>query len=114
MEPIKTLFPLSTWMLRLAVLLIVYICFFVEYRTPNFSSTNFYIAVAFGFFGMLLFIGGFLKKSGLTMLSAALLFIGCLYKIISYYAFSHGRFVAIFGVFAAITFFFIANGNKKK
>lgn len=114
MEPIRTLFPMSTWLMRLAVLLLVYICFFTTYRTPDLNKTDFYIALGFGVSGMLLFVGGFLKKSGLTVISAALLFIGCLYKIITYYAFSHGRFVAIYGIFAAVTFFFIANGNKKK
>jgi hypothetical protein len=114
MDPVKAFYPLSCWLLRLAVLVIIYISFFITLKTLNLSSVEFYIASAFAVFGVLLFIGGFLNKSTLTVLSALMLMIGCLYKIVMHYGFDKGNSVALYFVFAAITMFFFSNGNKKK
>ncbi len=114
MDPVKAFYPLSGWLLRLAVLVIIYILFFVPLKTFNLSSVDFYIAAAFTIFGILLFVGGFLNKSTLTVLSGLMLLLGCLYKIVMHYAFDKGNSIALYFVFAAIAMFFFSNGNKKK
>jgi len=114
MDPVKALYPISSWLLRLAVLVIVYILFFLTLKNFNFNSLEFYIAVAFTIFGILLFLGGFFNKSSLTVISALILLLGCLYKIVMHYAFDKGNSIALYFVFAAITLFFFSNGNKRK
>jgi hypothetical protein len=114
MEAFRPIFGLSTWILRVAILVMVYMIFFVSLRSPDFKSIEFFTAAGFALFAALLFIGGFMKKSSLTVVSSVILSLGCLYRIIAHYAFSQGNQVAICGVFFAIALFFVANGNKKK
>lgn len=114
MEPVKAFYPLSTWALRVAVLVLVYIIFFGTLRTLDLNNTDFFIAAGFALFGMLLFIGGFMNKSGMTVITALFLLLGCAYEIVMHYGFHKGKFVAIYFIFGAITMFFFANGNKKK
>lgn len=114
MEPVKAFYALSTWLLRVAVLVLVYMIFFVNLRSLNFNSVDFWIAVGFALFAILLFIGGFMNKHGLTVISSLFLILGCAYKVVMHYAFHKGSFVAIFFIFGAIAMFFFANGNRKK
>jgi hypothetical protein len=114
MEPLKFAFPASNWLLRVAVLLLVYMIFFGTFRSFSTSSIDFWIACGFGLFAILLFVGGFMKKHNLTLISAIMLTLGCGYKIFMYYVFSQGKLVSVFGVFAAITLYFATTGNRKK
>jgi hypothetical protein len=98
----------------MAVMLLVYIIFFVTLRSPDVNHLPFWIAAGFAFFSMLLFVGGFMKKSSMTVISSVILALGCGYKVVMYYAFSHGAFIAIFLVLGSISLFFFANGNKQK
>lgn len=114
MQPAKKLFPLAVWMLRAALLVLVYMIFFVTLRSADPGNLNFYIAVAFVLCAVLVFVSGFMKQHGLTMIPAALLFLGSLYKIVMHYVYFTEHFVAIYTVMAAVSFFFITNGNRKK
>jgi len=114
MEPVRSLYALSTWLLRLAVLILVYIIFFVTLRSPDVNHLPFWIAAGFALFSMLLFVGGFMKKSSMTVISALILAFGCTYKIVLHFAFNQGGFIAIFLVLGAISLFFFSNGNKQK
>jgi hypothetical protein len=114
MEPLKFAFPVASWLLRLAVLILVYIIFFTTFRAFNTQSLEFWIAAAFGLFSILLFVGGFLRSHNLTLISSLLLALGCGYKIFMHFAFQEGGFVAIYGVFGAIALYFAAAGNRKK
>jgi len=114
MEPVKAFFPLSTWLLRLAILVVIYILFFTALRTFNVHNANFWFAVGFTLCGILLFIGGFFNKSTMTVVTAWLLLLGCIYKLVMHYAFDKGSIAALYFVFAALALFFISIGNKKK
>ena len=114
MEPVRSLYALSTWLLRVALLVLVYIIFFTTLRSPDVNHVPFWIAAGFSLFSMLLFVGGFMKKSSLTVITAVILALGCIYKIVMYYAFSQNVSIAIFLVMGAISLFFFANGNKQK
>jgi len=100
--------------LRIAVLVLVYIIFFGTLRSPNFNSIDFWVAVGFALFSILLFIGGFMNKSSMTVITALFLLLGCAYEIVMHYGFHKGKFIAIYFIFGAIAMFFFANGNKKK
>lgn len=114
MEPLKALYALSTWLLRVATLVIIYIAFYTQLRNAETGSPAFWIAVAFALFAALLFVGGFMNKHGLTVLSAALLLLGSGYKVVMHYFFDQGSYVAIYFVLAAVSMFFVANGNRRK
>ncbi len=114
MEPVKTFFVLSTWMLRVSLLVMVYVQFFPPLRTPDFYSPTFWIAAGFALFSMLLFIGAFMKKSALTVVSALFLLLGCIYEVVMRFGFNKENPVAMFFVFGAIAMFFFSTGNKKK
>lgn len=114
MNPLKFLTPLSNWLLRIAVLLLVYIIYFLTFRHFNYDKPDFWIACGFGLFAILLFIGGFMKKHGMTVVPAIFLFAGCCYEIFMHYFYSKGRFVAIFAIFAAVAIYFTAYGNRTK
>ena len=112
MKPLKSITPLAMWLMRIAVLLFVYQAFFESINTLNFKVLEFYISAAFTVFSLLLFVGGFLKTSSLTVLSALCLFILSVYKIVDISSAGLGLTLAMFGLFATISLFFIAAGNK--
>ncbi len=114
MEQVKAFIPISAWALRIAILVLDYIIFFSALLTPDFKKINYLVAVGFTLFGILLFIGGFMKRGTLTIISSIFLIIGCGYEIVMHYGFGQGNFVAVFFVFGAISLFFFANGNKLK
>lgn len=114
MEPLKFAFPVASWLLRIAVLITVYMIFFVTFRSFDTSSTAFWIACGFGLFAILLFVGGFMKSSNLTVISALILTLGCAYKIVMHFFFNEGSFIAIYGIFAALSLYFATTGNRKK
>jgi len=114
MEPLKFAFPFANWLLRVALLIVVYMIYFTTFRAFNTSSMEFWIAAAFGLFAILLFIGGFMKSHNLTVVSAIFLTLGCGYQIVMHFFFHQGGFVAIYGVFAAIALYFATTGNRKK
>jgi hypothetical protein len=114
MQPLKFAASLANWSLRVAALVLVYIIFFVTYRSFDLHSLDFWIACAFGVFAILLFAGGFMKKHSLTVFSAIVLVLGCLAQVFMHFAFGAGKFVAMYAVFAAIALYFAAFGNRKK
>ncbi|HNW90014.1 MAG TPA: hypothetical protein PKN48_10145 [Bacteroidales bacterium] len=114
MEPVKAFFSLSTWALRVAVLVLVYMIFYGPLSTLDFKNVDFLIAAGFALFSILLFIGGFMNKSTMTIITSGILMLGCAYEIVMHYGFQKSRFVAVYFVFGAIALFFFANGNKKK
>lgn len=114
MEPLKFAFPLASWTLRIAALILVYMIFFTTFRSFDTSNMEFWIACAFGLFAILMFVGGFMKSHNLTMISAVLLTLGCGYKIFMHFVFNEGSFIAIYGVFGAICLYFATTGNRKK
>jgi hypothetical protein len=114
MEPLKFAFPISTWLLRVAILILVYIIFFTTFRSFHFESLEFWIASAFALFSILLFVGGFIKSHTLTVVSGIALALGCGYMIFMHFVFNEGGFVAIFGVFGALALYFATSGNRKK
>ncbi len=114
MEPVKAFYALSTWLLRVAMLVLIYIVFFSILRSPDFHATTFWIAAGFTLFSMLLFVGGFMNKHGLTVISSLFLMVGCIYELVLRFAFNKDIFISSFFLIGAIAMFFLANGNRKK
>ena len=114
MQPFKFAFPFAVWVLRLSILLMVYMIFFGTFRAFETNNVEFWIACGFGLFAVLLFVGGFLKSHNLTVISALILALACGYKVFMHFVFDQGSIVAVYGVFGAISVYFITAGNRKK
>jgi len=73
MKPFKIAYPLTRWLLRLALLLFTGMTFWNTYTGLHFDI-GFAFAAGFGLFALLLFIGGFVKGNGLTVIPGLLYF----------------------------------------
>ena len=113
MKPFKMLFNFSTWLMRLAVLFFVIIRYWDTFTLFNFKSVLFYVSLIFILFGGLLFIGGFIKKERLTVMSSLILIL-----VTGYHAFLNLKSgidhnFAVFVILGSIFFYFLSAGNKR-
>jgi len=111
MKPIKSLEPLSKWLLRIGVLLFVVVHYWADFKNFEIKNLNTVLILLFFLFGVLLFVGGLRKNGSLTVISGLLIFL-----ISSYFIFKgfNGIFDRdlLFFVFPASTgLFFLAKGN---
>ena len=114
MEPLKFAFPFSNWLLRLASIILVYIIFYKDFIVFRYNSLDSWIALAFAVSSILLFVGGYMKKPALTIITSILLVMGCTYEIFNHFVMFKGHYAALFCVFGAISLYFAASGNRKK
>ena len=113
MKPIKALLLFSNWLMRLAVLFFVVMRYWETLTFLNYKSVMFYVSLLFIVFAFLLFIGGFLKKERLTVLSSLVLIIVTGYH--SFLNFESGidQNFAVFVVLGSVLFYFLSTGNNR-
>jgi len=70
MKPIKSLSPVAEWLMRSGIVLFAVLYYLEILEVKNFKSVMFYISLGFILFSFLLFVGGFLRKTSLTMISS--------------------------------------------
>lgn len=75
-------------------------------------NLNFYIALGFVFFGLLLFAGGFSSKPGLTVISAIFLSLLFIYKIYLNFIPSVTENQVISFVLLSVSIYFLSSANK--
>jgi len=111
MNPWKSITGLANWIMRIAIMLMIFAWFFQSFMNFNLNNPWFYMATAFVVLGVMLFVGGFLSKHSLTVFSAFGLLI--LSALQAYWSFN-----GITGVFAqwllmgSVSLYFVTNGNK--
>jgi hypothetical protein len=112
MNPWKSFTGLASWVMRIAITLVIFAHFFNAFMGFNFQTLGFIIAAVFIVFGVLIFVGGFLSKHTLTVLSAlVLLFLSALQ---AYWAFNGVTSTFSFWLLmCAASLYFLSNGNKK-
>ncbi len=113
MKPFKRLFPLANWLMRFAVVFFVILTYWKTFTSFNFQSIMFYVAAIYVIFSLLLFIGGFLYNSGLTVLSSLLLIL-----VTGYHAFLNLKSTldhnfAVYVVLGSVLVYFVTTGNKR-
>ncbi len=82
MKPLKNLYPLGSWILRLCLLFYLVASFSGILVQFNLQSPWFWLSgvnLAAGFF---LFVGGLLPKPGMTVLSSLIILLAALYQLI--------------------------------
>jgi len=113
MKPVKVLFPLATWLMRFAVVFFVLITYWEPMTAFNLKSVMFYISSVYVIFSILLFVGGFLAKNSLTVISSLLLIL-----VTGYHAFINlgaklDHNFAVYVVLGSIFVYFFTAGNKR-
>ena len=113
MKPLKSGLSFANWLIRLAFILFVVFNFkfLSEIKTFNFSGKEFYLASAFVLFGALLFIGGFMSKPALTVISGFIISGLAIYKIVILFSGAFENLVS-FIIILAIGFYFACAGNS--
>ncbi len=111
MNPWRSLTGLASWLMRIAIMLVIFANFFGTFMNFNFPSQSFIIATLFVIFGALLFVGGFLSKHSVTVVSALVLLV--LSVLQAYWTFNGitGAF-AFWLLMSSVTLYFVTHGNK--
>lgn len=112
MKPVKFLYPVAPWIMRLGALFFIISVFFKPFKGFDFTELSFYIAAVFIVFGLLLFVGGFFNDSKLTVLSSLVLFLVSIYQVVIFLDGS-GYKMAVYIILASIFFYFLSAGNKR-
>ena len=106
MKPVKVTLRLSKWTLRLSLLLFIYFVYKDIILEFNFNNIEYITILGLAVFSVLLFFGGFLKKSSLTVVSGLLIFLLGIIKLII-----GADFEAEMFFFITIGFYFLSSGN---
>ena len=110
MEPIKGFMPIAGWLLRLSLGIVVYLHFFDTILTFSFNNLNYFMALLYIIFTILLIIGGLLKKNATTVISGMIIFILSIAMIFMGQV-TLNKVLAYF-LPATLGFYFMAAGNK--
>lgn len=109
----KNMTPFALWMLRIGFAIFGLTTYLNAFLAFSFKTLGFYIAAIYVVFGILLFVGGFLSKSILTIISALLIFLASVYEMfVVFKGGVHSQF-AVYFIIAAAAFYFVTVGNKK-
>ena len=113
MKPVTQIQPFALWLMRLATALFVLLAYGSVFIHFNLASIIFYLSTVFLVFSLLLFAGGFLKDSRLTVVASVVLILAT-----GYHAFLNLKsgFDYNFGVYVmlgSILVYFLSNGNRR-
>jgi len=112
MQPFKYGQVIALWLLRLTLVLYLFLGNINGLSKINFESIHFYITLGFVIFSVLLLVGGFLSKPGLTVISGLVIFLLSAYQLVTSF---NGRIdLALISCLfpLSIGFFFLCQGNK--
>ncbi|MBS4013233.1 MAG: hypothetical protein KGZ97_05655 [Bacteroidetes bacterium] len=111
MKPLKNITGFSSWLMRIALILVMFVFFIPLFMDFKLNTLDFYIASAFIVFSVLLFAGGFFSTP-LTVVSALILFGLSVFKtVIVFNGKLNGEF-ATWLLIATVCSYFITHGNK--
>lgn len=112
MKPLKNGLNFANWLMRISLLILITVSFWKGATEFDFSSKIFYISLAFVVFGILLFVGGFVAKPTLTVISGLVLCLLSIYKIFLQFSGDFSSIVANFIMIAAVGLYFACAGNN--
>jgi hypothetical protein len=114
MKPIKAFTPIAMWTLRIVILLLVYtISFPIVFNTKPAFDIAFIFHLLFLIFGILIFIGGFLKKHTMTVIFSIAMAALSFYKILDIFSFNFSYLWLLYSFSFATSLLFLSIGNKK-
>jgi hypothetical protein len=107
MKPVKALSPVAKWLFRLTLLSIIYFAYKDLLIESDFKNINYIIILGISFFSLLLFIGGFLTKSSLTVISGLIIFLLATIKLVL----DLPDINTLMIIFISLGFYFLTTGN---
>jgi hypothetical protein len=110
MNPVKSFIPTSAWLFRAMALVFVYQKYFDTAITFSMKGLFFFLSLAFVVFSLTLFIGGFINKHWLSIISGFAIFGMSLFLVFWGGGITVDK-VLNHVVLVAIGFNFIARGN---
>ncbi len=111
MKPVKSFESIAKWLLRSSILLFVVTKYWDVIKQLSFKNLESILVFVFLIFGVLLFIGGFRKNSGITVLSGLLVFLISTYFIIVGFNGIFDRNLLTFIFPASVGLYFMSKGN---
>jgi hypothetical protein len=112
MKPLKFLSPVAEWLMRSGVLLFVVLYYLKVLRVMNFNSVMFWISLGFLVFSVLLFTGGLLRKTPLTVVSALVLTLLTGYQAVIFVKGGIDYNFAVFVILGSVLIHFLSKGNN--
>ncbi len=112
MKSLKFLHPFTTWLMRLGFAMYAYTKYWQIFKPLDTKNVMFYLALAHLLFGVLLLIGGFMKKPVLTVVSGLAIVVACGYQAYLGRPFILDFPLATLILAATIGFYFFAHGNQ--
>ncbi len=112
MKPFKTYVPIARWLLRISLTAMLFFYYFTEFKNFNLHAVNFYLAAVYIVFASLLFIGGFLSRSSLTVISSLIIFILSVYSLIVYFPGFLNNAILAYLLPASLSLYFLSTGNE--
>lgn len=112
MQPFKSGQVVAMWLLRISLVLFLFLGNIKSLSPISLESVRFYITFALVIFAVLLLVGGFMSKPGLTVISGLIIFLLSGYQLVVLF---NGRIDLDYTVHLfplAIGFFFLCQGNK--
>ena len=114
MKPVKSFTPLALWVLRIMIILLVYsISFPIIFHMKPAFNIAFIFHLLFMISGIFLFIGGFLRKHTMTLISSIALATLSFYKILDIFTLNFSYLWLLYGFSFATALLFLSIGNKK-
>jgi hypothetical protein len=112
MKPIRFLSPVAEWLMRSGILFFVIFYYLKVIKVMNFSSVMFWVSLGFLIFSVLLFTGGFLRKTPLTVISALVLTLLTGYQAFIFVKSGIDYNFAVFVILGSVFVHFLAKGNN--
>ncbi len=112
MKPLKFLSPIAEWLMRSGILLFVILYYVNVIKVMNFSSVMFWVSLGFLIFSVLLFTGGFLRKTPLTVISALVLTLLTGYQAFIFLKSGIDYNFTVFIIIGSVFVHFLAKGNN--
>jgi hypothetical protein len=82
MKPLKSALPFATWLLRITFAAFIFISNVKGVNPINLENFNFYLSLVMLIFSVLFIVGGLLSKQTLTILSALVIGLILIYRLV--------------------------------
>lgn len=112
MKPFKSGQVIAHWLLRLSLVVYIALLFIPQLYLMNLNSFHFYLVAAISLFGVLLFVGGFIAKATLTVLSGMGILLLSGYLFIKGFSGVVSHSTLLYFIPSALGFYFFTKGNK--
>src|SRR4030042_3557482 len=110
MKPFTAGRTIASWLLRIMLVWFIYINFFYTFKEFDFKSRDFYFSSLYVLFGILLFVGGFLRTSSMTVFSGLVIFVVPIIQLIRSFPADFKSSLLLYLIPLSVGFYFFTVG----